>query len=159
MNWQDLEVEAAEIAELGRQALMRARVGLLGTLRADGSPRISPIEPYFSAGHLLFGAMAWSLKVRDLRRDSRCVLHSAITGPEAGEGELKLYGRAEEVDERLRAACAEGWWISRPPESAFVFSLNIEEAAFIEWDYQGGEMIVRRWSSASGFRKRKRSYP
>jgi hypothetical protein len=159
VNWQDLEVDAPEIAELGRDALMRARVGLLGTLRRNGSPRISPIEPYFSGGHLLFGAMAWSLKVRDLRRDPRCVLHSAITGPDSGEGELKLYGRAEEADDRVRAACAEGWWVGKPPESAFVFSLNIEEAAFIKWDYERDEMIARRWSPASGFRTSRRSYP
>jgi Pyridoxamine 5'-phosphate oxidase len=159
MNWEQLEVNAPEIAELGRETLGEARVGLLGTLRKDGSPRISPIEPFFSHGHLLFGAMAWSLKVRDLRRDPRCVLHNAITGPDAGEGELKLYGRAEEADDALRAACAEGWWIGRPRESAFVFFLDIEEAAFLNWDYVRGEMIVRRWSPPHGFRKSKRSYP
>lgn len=159
MNWRDLEVNAPEIAELGREALETARVGLLGTLRKDGSPRISPIEPYFTETHLLFGAMMWSLKVRDLRRDARCVLHSAVTGPDSGQGELKLYGRAEEADERLRAACAEGWWIGRPDDTAYVFSLNIEEAAFVSWDYQRGVMIARRWTPAGGFRRSKRSYP
>jgi Pyridoxamine 5'-phosphate oxidase len=158
VKWEDLEGAAPEIAQLGRESLDRARVGLLGTLRKDGSPRISPVEPYFAEGHLLFGAMAWSLKVRDLRRDPRCVLHSAISGPDAGEGELKLYGRAAEADERLRDAC-EGWWIGGPRESAVVFSLSIEEAAFVNWDYQQGEMIARRWSRELGFRRTKRSYP
>lgn len=159
MTWQDLEVAAPEIAHLGRESLERTRMGLLGTLRKDGSPRISPVEPYFAEGHLLFGAMAWSLKVRDLARDPRCVLHSAITGPDAGEGELKLYGRATETDEQLRDACGDGWWIGRPRESARVFSLSIDEASFVNWDYQGGEMVVRRWSRERGFRTTKRSYP
>lgn len=68
-------------------------MALLGTIRTDGSPRISPVEPYLTQGHLLFGAMVWSLKTRDLLRDPRCVLHGAITAPDAGEAEVKLYGR------------------------------------------------------------------
>ena len=82
MSWHELEASAPEIARLGKERLIHARVGLLGTLRKDGSPRISPVEPYLSHGHLLFGAMSWSLKTGDLLRDSRCVLHSAVTGPD-----------------------------------------------------------------------------
>jgi len=159
VTWQDLEVAAPEIARLGRERLEQAHVGLLGTLRKDGSPRISPVEPHFTEGELLFGAMAWSLKVRDLRRDARCVLHSPVSGPDSSEGELKLYGRATEASEQLRNACADGWWIGRPRESASVFSLNIEEAAFVEWDFQRGEMTLRRWSRALGFQETKRRYP
>ncbi len=103
--WRELELAAPEIAEPGKARLEEARVALLATLRRDGSPRISPVEPYFAEGHLLFGAMAWTLKVRDLERDARCTLHSAITGPNEREGELKLYGRAIEADEEVRAAC------------------------------------------------------
>ena len=69
MNWRDLETAAPEIADLGKQRLDQARVALLATLRKDGSPRISPVEPYLTQGHLLFGAMSWSLKRRDLVRD------------------------------------------------------------------------------------------
>ena len=69
MNWRDLEAAAPEIADLGKQRLDQARVALLATLRKDGSPRISPVEPYLTQGHLLFGAMSWSLKRRDLVRD------------------------------------------------------------------------------------------
>jgi predicted pyridoxine 5'-phosphate oxidase superfamily flavin-nucleotide-binding protein len=66
MIWRDLEAAAPEIARLGRERFERARVALLGTLRKDGSPRISPVEPYLTQGHLLFGTMSWSLKTRDL---------------------------------------------------------------------------------------------
>jgi hypothetical protein len=159
MTWRDLEEAAPEIARLGRERLEQARVGLLATLRRDGSPRISPVEPYFMRGHLLFGAMAWTLKVRDLDRDPRCTLHSAVTGPDVGEGELKLYGTAVDADDELRDACSEGWWIGRPRESARVFSLSIDEASFVTWDYQRGEMVVRRWSTEAGFRTVTRSYP
>jgi hypothetical protein len=159
VNWRDFQDAAPEIARLGKARLDQARVALLGTLRADGSPRISPVESYLTQGHLLFGAMAWSLKARDLRRDPRCVLHSAISGPDTGEGELKLYGRAVEADERLRDGCPDGWWAGRPPDSACVFSLGIEEATFIDWDLERGEMTVRRWSPALGYRQSTRTYP
>ena len=69
-------------------------VALLGALRRDKSHRISAVEPYFASGDLLIGVMASSAKAADLRRDQRYVLHSAVTGPDAGERELKLSGIA-----------------------------------------------------------------
>jgi hypothetical protein len=159
MIWRNLEEAAPEIARLGRERLEEARVALLGTLRQDGSPRISPVEPFLWRGHVLFGAMSWSLKTRDLRRDPRCVLHSAISDPDAGEGELKLYGRAEEASDELRDGCTDGWWSGRPREVAAVFALDIEHAIFISWDSGRDEMTVRRWSPRLGYAEATRSYP
>ena len=159
MNWRDLETAAPEIAELGKERFDQARVALLATLRKDGSPRISPVEPVLTQRHLLFGAMSWSLKTHDLLRDPRCVLHSAITGPDSGEGELKLYGRASEADDETRNSCQEGWWVARPPDAATVFDLNIGQAAFISWDTEDGQMTVRRWSPQHGYTETRRSYP
>lgn len=99
-----MELAAPEIARLGMARLNSARVAMLGTLRRDGSPRISPIEPYFAQAQLLIGAMAWSAKAADLRRDPRSVLHSVVTGPDSGEGELKLHGPAVEADHNLRGS-------------------------------------------------------
>jgi Pyridoxamine 5'-phosphate oxidase len=159
MTWRELELAAPEIAEPGKARLDETRVALLATLRKDGSPRISPVEPFFAEGHLLFGAMAWTLKARDLDRDPRCTLHSAITGPNEGEPELKLYARAIEADDDLRAASASGWWTDQPHDAARVFSLSIEEAAFVTWDYEAGEMTVKRWSQKTGLMTSRRSYP
>jgi hypothetical protein len=159
MIWRNLETEAPELARLGKERLDRRRVALLGTLRSDGSPRISPVEPYFADGHLIFGAMAGSLKTVDLRRDPRCVLHSAICDPDSGEGELKLYGRAIQAPDHIRRACREGWWVSKPPEVAAVFSLDIQEATFVSWDIERGEMLVMRWLPGAGVREDRRTYP
>ena len=158
MIWRDLEAAAPEIARLGKERFDRARVALLGTLRKDGSPRISPVEPYLTQGHLLFGAMSWSLKRRDLLRDPRCVLHSAISDPDGGEGELKLYGRAVEADDQIRERC-QGWWSERPADAATVFALDIEQAAFVSWDTERGQMIVQRWSPERSFTEHTRQYP
>jgi Pyridoxamine 5'-phosphate oxidase len=122
MIWAEFEAAAPEVARLGKERFDRSRVALLGTLRKDGSPRISPVEPHFVEGHLLFGAMTWSLKARDLLSDMRCVLHSAVTAPDAGESELKLYGRAREVrDQRLRGAAARPGGQRVRPSSACLF--------------------------------------
>jgi hypothetical protein len=159
MTWSDLERAAPEIALLGKDRLDQARVALLGTLRKDGSPRISPVEPYLSQGHLLFGAMSRSAKTHDLLRDPRCALHSAISDPESGDGELKLYGRAIQADAHLRNGCRDGWWVERPTDAAMVFTLHIEQAVFISWDTKHGQMTVRRWSPEAGYTETDRDYP
>jgi hypothetical protein len=157
--WQDLEMGAPEIARLGAARLESAHLALLGTLRRDGSPRISPVEPFIAGGQLLIGAMAWSGKAGDLRRDPRCVLHSVVTDPDSGEGELKVYGSAVEVGQEIRGAVAGGWWLGCPPDRAIVFVLHVSQADFIEWDTGNGLMTVHRWSPRNGYSHSSRTYP
>jgi Pyridoxamine 5'-phosphate oxidase len=157
--WAELRTAAPEIARLGEERLGRMRVALLGTLRKDGSPRISPVEPFLTHTRLVFGAMFWSAKRQDLARDPRCVLHSAVSGPDSGEGELKLYGRAVEVADPVREEPAGAWWAGRPPREATVFCLDIDVAVFISWDLEHGELTIRRWSPQSGYREETRAYP
>ena len=61
-SWPDVDLSAPELARLGMAQLTSARVALRGTLRRDGSPRISPIEPCIGDGQLLIGAVARSAK-------------------------------------------------------------------------------------------------
>jgi len=157
--WRDLEQGAPDIGRLGRARLETARVALLGTLRRDGSPRISPVEPYLARGELLIGVMASSAKAADLRRDRRCVLHSAVTGPDAGEGELKLSGLADLAGPDLRDAPARAWWLTWPPDKALVFGLRIAHAAFVDWDLERGLVTVHQWSPQTGYRHARRAYP
>ena len=159
LSWRDMELGAPEIARLGMARLNSPQVALLGTLRRDGSPRISPIEPQFAQGQLLIGAMAWSAKATDLRRDPRYVLHSVVTGPDSGEGELKLYGSADEAGQDFRGAAAHAWWLTWAPEKAAVFTLYIGQAAFVDWDIKRGLMTVHRWSPRNGYSVASRSYP
>src|SRR2546430_11696409 len=153
MIWNDLEAAAPEIAQLGKECFERARVALLGTLRRDGSPRISPVEPYLVHGQLLFGAMSWSLKPRDLLRDPRCALHSAIANPDSGEGELKLYGRAGEADDPIRESCQEGGWRARPLEAAGAFSRQIGQPTCVSWATDQGGVTARSGSPLRGLVK------
>ena len=70
---------------------------MLGTLRADGSPRLSGIEVTFRDGDLWLGMMPDSLKALDLRRDPRVALHSATVDPELVEGDARISGLAVEA--------------------------------------------------------------
>ena len=109
---------------------------MLGTLRADGSPRISPCELDFAGGDLVLGMMWQSRKALDLLRDPRCVLHTCTTDRMGTEGDAKIYGRAVDIhDPALRQTYREtvkeriDW---APDEPNFhAFSVDVESAAFI----------------------------
>ncbi len=160
MRWSELEREAPELSALGRERLEAARLVMLGTIRSDGTPRISPVEPFLLEGHLLFGAMTRSAKARDLTRDPRCAVHSIVTAPNQGEGELKLFGRADQVrDPALRNASDEPWWVPLDDDRALVLSVDVDRAVFVSWDLAGGLMTVRRWSPERGSTISTASYP
>ena len=158
-TWTELEAAAPELARPARLRFTEARVALLGSIRADGAPRISPVEPYFFGGHLIFGSMGWSGKTRDLLRDSRCVLHSPVSSPDGREIEVKIHGDVSECDDRVREECREGWWIKLPPSSARIFTLDIREAVLVGWDPEGGRMEVKSWTPRTGYRMTSRAYP
>jgi hypothetical protein len=159
MIWRAFADAAPELARSGRERLARTQVALLGTLRSDGSPRISPIGPSIVADHLLFGVMR-SAKTHDLLRDPRCVLHSSIADINGSEGEFKVYGRAVLIDDpELINADEDVWWRAQPPEAAHVFSLDIDSAALVKWDPEHGRYTITRWSARSGVREEERTYP
>jgi hypothetical protein len=160
MIWAEFEAAAPELAELGRERFERSGVALLGTLRYDGSPRISPVEPFFASGHLLLGLLPASLKARDLRRDPRCVLHSVIAAANASESEFKLYGRAKEIDDvGVRESASGAWWLGRPAGVANVVSLDIGQAGLVAWNLDASEMTTLSWSPGRGTSRETRTYP
>lgn len=164
MIWKDFENAAPQLAGLGAERLLRTGLAIIATIRKDGTPRIDPVEPFFSHGHLLLGMMR-SQKAFDLLRDPRCLLHSSISDPGGSEGEFKLRGRAVDVRdaglwEGYRQAYAERW--KGPPPDGFpfrVFSLDIESAALIRWDIENGVMIMGQWSPDRGVTETRRKYP
>ncbi|MGI8927835.1 MAG: pyridoxamine 5'-phosphate oxidase family protein [Candidatus Limnocylindrales bacterium] len=159
MIWTEFEAAAPELAAAGRERFQRTGVALLGTLRRDGSPRISPVEPSFVLGHLLFGVMR-SKKSSDLSRDARCTLHSSVSDPNGTEGEFKLFGRASLVtDAALRDGEYEAWWKSYPPEAARLYSLDISSAALVEWHFDAMSIEVVSWSERAGLVRNSARYP
>jgi hypothetical protein len=159
MKWSEFEHVVPELASLGRERFTARNVMVLGTLRADGSPRISPINPFFVGGELLIGSMR-SGKVSDLKRDPRCALHSAIFDGDGSDGEFKLFGKAIEVtDPMLRAADPSAWWTKYPTDKASVFAIDIASAAFVNWDWAAGTYETLSWSTGGATKREVRGYP
>lgn len=133
---------------------------MVGTVRRDGWPRLSPVEPDIAAGHLLLGMMWRSGKALDLLCDPRCTVHSVPSSRTNPGGDVKLYGRASDVqDAGLRAAYraaikARIDWEPTEPEY-HLFSVEVESAVVIRFDDEG-TMETWRWSPADGLRTSER---
>jgi hypothetical protein len=150
--WAEFAERAPELAEEARRRVEGTGLSLIGTIRRDGWPRISAVEPYFVQGELLLGMMWQSRKAVDLLRDPRCVLHSTISNRDGSEGEVKLYGRGRGVQHpelRARYAKATRERIDWEPEGPFhLFALDIERAAYLRFADDGP--TAERWSSSGG---------
>jgi len=97
MNWQEFALQDPELAALGQERLDRHGLVMIATLRKNGFPRISPVDPLFFNGQLYLGMMWQSQKALDLIRDPRCCIHNAVSDRMASEGEFKVYGRAMDI--------------------------------------------------------------
>jgi hypothetical protein len=75
VKWADFETAAPELATQGRELIERFRFVLAGTIRRDGTPRISPVKAHIVRGHLMLVMIAGTLKARDLLRDPRILLN------------------------------------------------------------------------------------
>ncbi|HYX88350.1 MAG TPA: hypothetical protein VE753_03185 [Gaiellaceae bacterium] len=156
MRWDEFAAACPELAALGEERLRRHELCLVGTLRRNGYPRISPVEPEFVDGELMLGMMWRSPKALDLVRDPRCVVHSVVSDRQGTEGDFKLYARAVDVQDasrraRYRAAIRAriDWEPSEPRYHLFV--LDVDSAGFVvfgsdrfglAWDRERG---LRRW--------------
>jgi hypothetical protein len=103
-TWTEFATEAPEIADLAEKRLAATGLMMLATIRADGFPRISPMEPVLGDGRLVLhddrlwlGMMEDATKSRDLRRDGRFALHTATADKMVTEGDVKMWGTATEV--------------------------------------------------------------
>ncbi|MGZ4132006.1 MAG: pyridoxamine 5'-phosphate oxidase family protein [Actinomycetota bacterium] len=155
MRWDAFERACPEIAAIARERFATDEVVMLGTVRPDGSPRLSPNEVDFTEGRLCLGMMPNSLKALDLRRDPRLLVHSVPQGRMNPGGDVKLRGLAiEETGLDFREAYRRtihgriGW---APDEPDFhLFTLDVRDAVFIRF---GEEPAARRWDEALGFRQ------
>ena len=158
MSWQALEAAAPELAREGRARFEGTGVALLGTIRDDGTPRISPVEPFLLENRLVFGVLT-SPKWGDIRRDPRVTLHSSVRDGSGSEGEFKVYGRAVATDDPGLVTYADAWWSSRPREAFEVYEVEISEAVLVAWDAEFNKMRTQRWAPRAGASENVRTYP
>ena len=99
LNWGGFEKQAPKLASQAKTLFDKTGLVVIGTLRRDGSPRVSPVEFLFDQDELYLGMMPRSYKAKDLIRDPRLSLHSAVADRMASDGEFKLHGRARRASE------------------------------------------------------------
>ncbi|MEV0543201.1 pyridoxamine 5'-phosphate oxidase family protein [Nocardia salmonicida] len=108
-TWRQFTEEAPSVAALfSRRHQATGKLCMLATLRADGSPRISPIEPVIFEGMLVLAGMPNTRKFDDLARDPRFCLHTATVDTRVADGDAKLFGTVTDLqDETVHARFAQ----------------------------------------------------
>lgn len=101
VTWKQFSEEAPMIAEIFvRRHTATHNLCLIATTRADGYPRISPMEPRILEDHLVMVGMPGTTKFQDLARDSRFCLHTATVDPYVGDGDVKLWAEVRNLADK-----------------------------------------------------------
>jgi hypothetical protein len=152
-TWQELTGVAPRIATIfARRLAATGNLCLLATLRSDGYPRISPIEPRVFEGQLWLTGMPGTTKFRDLARDPRFCLHTATVDGEVRDGDAKLWGIVEDVPDpalhqRYAAALFEETGFDlRGSEFDHFYAADVTGASAVE--VGDGHMDVTIWRPA-----------
>ncbi len=146
-SWAVFRRGAPGLAALAESRMEADGLVLVGTLRANGWPRISPVEPLIVGDDLLLGMMWRSRKALDLLADPRCVVHSTVHERAGTQGDVKVYGLARDIDDaEVRARygsaleAAVGW---RPDGDFHLFAVDITEVGYFA--VVDGGHDVRTW--------------
>lgn len=144
-TWKEFETQAPDIAAFGK-ARFESGVAYLGTLRADGGPRVHPVTPIIGEQLFLFMEPT-SPKRLDLLRDPRYTLHCAVEDSSGGKGEFYVRGRATLTnDSQLREQAVRA--ASYSPADRYILFVFAVEFAFMN-EYVAGSATPRRWSVSS----------
>jgi hypothetical protein len=155
-SWSEVVLAAPEIGAVVQERFEAHGLGLIATLRRDGSPRISGIEPLFALDELWLGMMPGSLKALDLLRDGRFALHSATVDKQVTNGDARIAGSAVSVSDdatmqafRAAFAAATGY---PPPDGPFqLFRADVKEISVIK---PGGDHLdISWWQEGTGIHK------
>jgi hypothetical protein len=161
-TWNEAASAAPELARLVQDRFEATGLGYLATIRVDGSPRISGVEPFWWDDAVWLGMMWESRKALDLRRDTRFSLQSANVDKDVKDGDARISGRAEEVfDDGVKAGM--GAAFAERSEHDFnpndvapfhLFRLDISELYFLV--PQEGHLLLRWWTPEGGLHRHER---
>lgn len=156
--WGEVVVAAPELAAAVQGRFKAHRHAILGTLRRDGSPRLSGTETDFSRGQLWLGSMGGSRKGADLRRDPRFALHSAPLELDMKEGDARITGQAQLVSDPDELAAYMGVQDDKgtePPGPFDLFRADVTEVVLVR--VADDLLVVDSWSERDGLRQVKRT--
>ena len=137
MRWTEFEARNEELGSLVRRKILDRGLMLVATVRHDGTPRVSPVNPHVFDGDLCMSLATMTRKASDVLRDPRVLVHNVVSRVDGADGELKLRGTAvPEKDpdtlDRFAADVKErtGW--APPPGTFSLYRLDIEDVTFID---------------------------
>ncbi|MHB8509528.1 MAG: pyridoxamine 5'-phosphate oxidase family protein [Candidatus Dormibacteria bacterium] len=150
-HWAEFEAAEADLAASVKSILTSRKHHTLATLRKDGSPRVSGLEVAFNDDDVVGGIMPGSLKLTDVRRDSRVAIHALSEDPPednqgAWKGDAKLAGRIVE-----QAVGPE----DQPPGA--LFWLDITEVALTHLDSAATQLEIESWHPGRGREVKRRA--
>ena len=159
-SFADIEKVEPDLADRVRAILSSTINAVLGTVRRDGSPRLSGADPYFHAGQLRIWSMPRARKGQDLRRDPRVAVHSIPWdsrklrdgAADVGEADAKVSGAAVLVSDAGAVSAFRAWLKSErgvePPEDWDLFTIDIDALTVVSVD--NGQLLVDQWSTTEG---------
>src|SRR3954452_14614397 len=135
-SWNDFESAEPDLAGRVRARFEATGLALMATIRTDGSPRISGVEPLFTLGGLYLGMMPDGRKSADLTRDPRLALHNATVDKAVLDGDVKVSGRAERVTDSETKSAYRAAFVAEngeaPPEGDIdLWRVDVGEVAMI----------------------------
>lgn len=140
--WHEFERAAPELADAIRNRFEANLHHVLGTIRPDGSPRLSGTEVHIEHGEVTLGMMPGSQKLSDVRGDPRVELHSAPLETDLAAGDAKLAGSLVE---------------HRPTHETegTSFRLRIALASLVR--VEGNQLLFTTWRPGRGVHESRRS--
>lgn len=141
-SWREFDRAAPGLADAVRNRFESNLHHVLGTIRPDGSPRLSGAEVRIDQDEVTIGMMPGSQKLSDVRRDPRVEIHSAPLESDLAGGDAKLAGS---LAEQGSSHAAEG----------ASFQLRIALASLVR--VEGNELVLTTWRPGRGIRETRRS--
>jgi hypothetical protein len=159
-SFADVENVEPDLADRVRAILSSTTNAVLGTIRRDGSPRLSGADPYFHDGQLCIWSMPRARKGQDLRRDPRVAVHSIPWdsrkmregAADVGAADAKVSGTAGLVSDAGARSAFRAWLASdrgvETQEDWDLFRIDIDALTVVSVD--NGQLVVDRWSTTGG---------
>ena len=162
-SWQDLRDAAPDLAQRAEAAFTATTNAVLGTIRKDGSPRLSGIDPRFFDADLWIGSMANARKADDLLRDPRMALHCVpwesrtkdADGVSAGgSADAKLTGRAVDITDaatiqRVMGRHFDEVGLEDQPTEGNLFRIDVDQVTTV-WVEDEKHLVIETWTPDKG---------
>ena len=161
MLWGAFIDAAPEFAATVRRRLEAGPYALLGSIRADGHPRISGVIVTFTERELWLGMPSRSLKVADLRREPKMSLHSSVSASATEEGDAKVTGQAVPIPERSAEfdVFVAAWPHEARPGALALFRIEVEDASHVRLAETRDHHVIESWRAGEQGTRTRRDSP